>query len=170
MALPDKPRGEQVAYLLDTVDLGFGSLLWAPDPRRTSGEPAAITVSTTRRARGPRLADTLLSAFDGDPGDHGVTGLFAASRIDREAPKEAMISLLRHRQWLVEEVAPPPPNQLTLVKAVCLDDDNQGEPIEVLWEMELGAQVVEQEMGALGRASTSPASSPLIFTPSSGTR
>ena len=33
---------------------------------------------------------------------------------------------------------------------VCLDDDNQGESVEVLWEMELGAQVVDQETGGLG--------------------
>jgi superfamily II DNA or RNA helicase len=99
----------------------------------------------------------LLGAFGGDPGDHGVTGLFAASRIDREAPEPGDVVLLRHRQWLVEDVVPPPErNQLTLVKAVCLDDDNQGEPIDVLWEMELGAKVIEQDMGGLGSGIDEP--------------
>ena len=156
VALPDKSRGEQVAHLLDTIDLGFGPLLGrlTRDELRRACRNHGLDDSARSRTE---LADTLLGAFDGDPDDHGVTGLFAASRVDREAPEAGDVIRLRHRQWLVEEVVPPPePNQLTLVKAVCLDDDNQGEPIDVLWEMELGAQVVGPEMGALGSGIDEP--------------
>ena len=156
VALPDKTREEQVAHLLDTIDLGFGPLLGrlTRDELRRACRDHGLDASERSRSQ---LADVLLGAFDGDPGGSGLTSLFGAARSSREAPKQDDVIRLRHRQWLVEKVVPPPePNQLTLVKAVCLDDDNQGEPIEVLWEMELGAQVVEQETGALGSGVDEP--------------
>lgn len=156
VALPEKSREEQVTHLLNTVDIRFGPLLGrlTRDELRRACRNHGLDDSARSRSE---LADRLLDAFEGDPGELGVTSLFGASRVDREAPAAGDVILLRHRQWLVEEVVPPPePNQLTLVKAVCLDDDNQGQPIEVLWEMELGAKVVEQKMGALGTAIDEP--------------
>ncbi len=48
---------------------------------------------------------------------------------------------VRSRQYLVENVTPPPsPEQDTLVRLSCLDDDAQGEPLEVLWEREVDAR------------------------------
>lgn len=156
VALPEKTREEQITHLLNTVDVKFGPLLgrMTRDELRRACRNHSLDDSARSRTE---LANSLLGAFDGDPGDHGVTGLFAASRVAREAPEAGDVILLRHRQWLVEDVIPPPdPNQLTLIKAVCLDDDNQGQPIEVLWEMELGAKVVEQKMGGLGSAIDEP--------------
>ena len=157
VALPEQTRGEQVTHLLNTVDIAFGLLLGRLTREELRRACRNYGLDDTARSR-TELADTLLDAFDGDPGsDHGVAGLFAASRTDREAPESGDVIRLRHRQWLVEEVDPPPePNQLTLIKAVCLDDDNQGQPIEVLWEMELGAQVVDQKMPALGSGIDEP--------------
>ena len=156
VALPDETREEQVAHLLKTIDLAFGPLLGrlTRDELRRACRDHGLDDSGRSRTK---LADTLRDAFEGDPGDDGVRGLFGAARAPREAPEPNDVIRLRHRQWLVEDVIPPPePNQLTLVKAVCLDDDNQGEPIEALWEMELGAQVVEQETGALGSGVDEP--------------
>lgn len=154
--LPDKSREEQVSYLLGTIDLAFGPLLGrlTRDELRRACREHDLDDAARSRAE---LAKTLLGAFKGDPGDQGVSGLFEISRADREAPHQGDVIRLRHRQWLVEEVIPPPtPRQLTLIKAVCLDDDNQGEPIEALWEMELGAQVVDQKTGGLGTAIDEP--------------
>ena len=54
---------------------------------------------------------------------------------------------VRARQYLVNEVVPPPqPGHATLLRLSCLEDDAQGDPLEVLWEHELDARV-------LGRAS-----------------
>jgi hypothetical protein len=54
---------------------------------------------------------------------------------------------VRARQYLVDEVVPPPqPNHATLLRLSCLEDDAQGDPLEVLWEHELDARI-------LGRAS-----------------
>lgn len=63
---------------------------------------------------------------------------------------------VRHRQWLVDQVVPPVESgekgttPCTLVRAVCLDDDNTGAPLELLWELELGAKVVAPETHGLG--------------------
>ena len=43
-----------------------------------------------------------------------------------------------------------------MVKAVCLDDDNQGEFTEVLWEMELGAEIISPELSGLGTSIDEP--------------
>jgi hypothetical protein len=49
---------------------------------------------------------------------------------------------VRSRQYLVEDVVPPPaPGQSTLVRLSCLADDALGERLEVLWEHEVDAQV-----------------------------
>jgi hypothetical protein len=156
VALPEQPREAQIAHLLATIEVDFGPLLGRltrEELRRACREHGLDDSARSRL----ELADSLLGVFDGDPGGSGVTGLFAASRVGRDAPESGDVIRLRHRQWLVEDVVPPPePNQLTLVKAVCLDDDNQGEPIEVLWEMELGAQVVEPRTGGLGSGIDEP--------------
>jgi hypothetical protein len=156
VALPEKTREEQAAHLLNTINVDFGSLLsrLTRDELRRSCRNHDLDDSARFRSE---LANSLLDAFDGDPGRDAVAGLFAASRVDREAPAAGDVILLRHRQWLVEEIFPPPDrNQLTLIKAVCLDDDNQGQTIEVLWEMELGAKVIGPHEGGLGTGIDEP--------------
>ncbi len=50
---------------------------------------------------------------------------------------------VRSRQYLVDEVRRPErPGQQTVVSLSCLDDDAQGQPLEVLWETELDAEVL----------------------------
>jgi len=50
---------------------------------------------------------------------------------------------VRSRQYLVEQVTPPPrPGDSPLVRLSCLDDDAQGEPLEVLWDREVDAQYI----------------------------
>ncbi|MFO0614240.1 MAG: DISARM system SNF2-like helicase DrmD [Polyangiaceae bacterium] len=66
-------------------------------------------------------------------------------------PRVGAIVQVRHRQWLVEDVtAPPALGQATRVRLVCLDDDHQGRALEVLWELELGARVLQPEAHGLG--------------------
>ena len=51
---------------------------------------------------------------------------------------------VRSRQYVVEDVVPPPePTDSTLVRLSCLEDDAQGEPLEVLWEKEIDGQVMD---------------------------
>jgi SNF2 family DNA or RNA helicase len=50
---------------------------------------------------------------------------------------------VRQRQYLVEEVVPPPSAaDATLVRLSCLEDDAQGQELQVLWEAELDAEVL----------------------------
>lgn len=49
---------------------------------------------------------------------------------------------VRQRHYLVDDVIPAPrPGDATLVQLSCLDDDAQGQALEVLWEKELDAEI-----------------------------
>ena len=48
-------------------------------------------------------------------------------------------------------VSPPKDKHLTRVDLICLDDDNQGKALSVLWELELGAKILEPETQGLGK-------------------
>ena len=62
------------------------------------------------------------------------------------APEPGQIVRVRQRQYLVEEVVPPPASaDSTLVRMACLDDDAQGQPLEVLWENEVDPEVLTGE-------------------------
>jgi superfamily II DNA or RNA helicase len=65
-------------------------------------------------------------------------------------PRAGQIVRARHRQWLVEEVFEGLPFDSPRVVLVCLDDDDPGRRLEVLWDLELGAQVIEPEKGGVG--------------------
>lgn len=52
---------------------------------------------------------------------------------------------VRSRQYLVEGVfLPPAPGDSTLVRLSCIEDDAQGEPLEVLWEREIDARLLRE--------------------------
>src|SRR5262249_39364890 len=60
-----------------------------------------------------------------------------------QAPEPGQIVRVRQRQHLVEEVIPPPTEgEATLVRLSCVEDDAQGQALEVLWEAELDAEVL----------------------------
>lgn len=53
---------------------------------------------------------------------------------------------VRQRVWLAEEVVPAPrANEATRIRLSCVEDDAQGQPLEVLWEKELDAKVLHGE-------------------------
>ena len=63
-----------------------------------------------------------------------------------QLPKPGQIARIRQRTYLVEEIVKPKrAADSTLVKLSCVDDDNQGAPLEVLWEKELDPQVLTSE-------------------------
>ncbi len=70
-------------------------------------------------------------------------------------PQRGQIVRVRQRQYLVDDVvAPPGPEDATLVRGACIDDDAQGQPLEVLWEVEVDPEVLTaeswQDLGARG--------------------
>lgn len=105
-------------------------------------------LAAKERAR-PVLAARLLEAA-GTPDSARPLGLFGARPFDRHAPRVGDVVRVRQRQYLVEGVVPPPePTHATVVELVCLDDDNQGRHLSVLWELELGARVLHPEAEGL---------------------
>ncbi|MBI2377928.1 MAG: hypothetical protein HYV07_28250 [Deltaproteobacteria bacterium] len=70
------------------------------------------------------------------------------SVLSSTAPEPGQLVEVRRRQWLVSDVdasavSPEQPKQ-NLVKLASIDDDALGEEIEVLWELEPGAHVIER--------------------------
>jgi superfamily II DNA or RNA helicase len=61
----------------------------------------------------------------------------------RDIPSLGQVVKCRTRAWLVDAVEPSPHG--TKVSLACLEDDAQGEELEVLWEVELDTQVVDRE-------------------------
>jgi len=67
-------------------------------------------------------------------------------RLITKPPARGAIVRVRFRQYLVEDVVlPPAPGDATLVRMACLDDDAQGEPLEVLWEKEVDPEILDGE-------------------------
>jgi SNF2 family DNA or RNA helicase len=57
-------------------------------------------------------------------------------------PAPGQIARVRQRLYLVEQTTPPPnPGDSTLVALSCVDDDAQGQPLEVLWEREVDTEI-----------------------------
>ena len=62
------------------------------------------------------------------------------------APNPGQIARVRQRLYLVEQIVPPPnAGDSTLVRMSCVDDDNQGQALEVLWEQEIDPEVLSGE-------------------------
>ncbi len=61
-------------------------------------------------------------------------------------PKQAQLVRVRTRHWLVEDVSPSPSG--TWLRLACVDDDAQGEQVEVIWEAELDGQILDVEAWA----------------------
>lgn len=61
-------------------------------------------------------------------------------------PEPGQIARVRQRLYLVEQTVPPKSSRdSTLVKLSCVDDDNQGQPLEVLWEREIDPELLTGE-------------------------
>ncbi|MFC1641331.1 DISARM system SNF2-like helicase DrmD [Myxococcota bacterium] len=85
------------------------------------------------------------------PATAPLRALSGAGILHRSVPQKGDIALVRHRQYLVESVATRiEPAEATRVDLVCLDDDASGRPLTVLWELELGARVLQPESEGLG--------------------
>jgi hypothetical protein len=69
--------------------------------------------------------------------------------------RRGKIARVRQRQYLIEKVVTDArADGHTLVQMVCMDDDAPGRPLEVLWERELGAEVIDPEIKGLGEVAS----------------
>lgn len=70
-------------------------------------------------------------------------------------PQPGDIIRVRTRTWLTENVEPSAAG--TIVEAVCLDDDAQGQPLQVLWDIERDTEILDLDRKFLFRAKDSTA-------------
>jgi hypothetical protein len=150
------PRGRQkdklASDVAETGRIRFRALL----AQLTREELRAVCrehgLSDVGRAR-QELMQRLLAAH-GAHDTQPPPPLFSGTAPQRKVPRAGDTIVVRHRQWLVDEVAGPVnEGDATWVKLTCLDDDHRGQPLELLWELELGAKVIDPEAAALGVAS-----------------
>src|ERR1039458_6953621 len=79
-------------------------------------------------------------------------------------PQLGDVVRVRARRHLVEGVAAPglAGEQQTLVRISCIDDDSQGTTLDVLWEREIDAQIIQESAWTeLGRQGFDP---PQLFS------
>ena len=67
-------------------------------------------------------------------------------------PRVGQLVKTRWRQWLVDDVVEPPaPGEQTLVRLSCLNDDAQGEHLDVLWDREADAELLDPQRFVLNQ-------------------
>lgn len=79
-------------------------------------------------------------------------------------PQLGDVVRVRARRHLVEDVVPPGRSgeQQTLVRISCIDDDSQGTMLDVLWDRELDAKIIQESAWTdLGRRGFDP---PQLFS------
>lgn len=61
-------------------------------------------------------------------------------------PRPSAVVFVRQRRYLVDDVIPPPiPGEHHVVRMSCIEDDAQGQPLEVIWERETDGQILPPE-------------------------
>lgn len=142
------PRGRRKADIVDAVAttrrLGFRRLL--AQLRRDELRAACRSHGLDDEGRARQALMQRLLEAHGSHDSSPPPPLFTGSAPARDTPKAGDTVVARHRQWLVDEVtAPPKDGDATWVRMTCLDDDHRGQSLELLWELELGARVVQPE-------------------------
>jgi hypothetical protein len=62
-----------------------------------------------------------------------------------DLPAQGQVVQVRTRRYLVDRVEPDPTGSGTRVGLLCLDDDAQGRPLDVVWELELEKAILDEE-------------------------
>ena len=149
LPVPDATKDQQVDQLIRTGRVHFRDLLTQLGRDELKAACRAHDLDDSGRARA-ELQARLLKARGENVDSAPPPPTFTGGQVPRYAPREGDIVACRHRQWLVEQVVPPPADDhATRVRMVCLDDDNQGQVMETFWELELGARVLPTETGTL---------------------
>jgi hypothetical protein len=66
--------------------------------------------------------------------------------LEANFPKVGQIVQVRTRTYLVDDVVRAPETVFsTMVRLICVDDDAQGQTLEVIWELELEKKIIDRE-------------------------
>ena len=144
VALRSGTKKDYASRLTDSQRLPFRDLLAQMKRDELRAACRSHELDDSGRAR-QELMQRLLDAH-GDAGSIAPAPLFSQNVADRFNPKAGDTVRARHRQWLVDEVwHPVHEGDATRLRLTCLDDDNRGAVTELLWELELGAEVIRPE-------------------------
>jgi hypothetical protein len=66
-------------------------------------------------------------------------------------PLAGQVLATRGRQWLIEAVVAGEHGESPLLRLACLDDDDPGRKLDILWDLEIGGRVIEPEAHGLGK-------------------
>jgi superfamily II DNA or RNA helicase len=149
VAIPATGRKDtQIARLIESAHLPLPAWLGylVRDELRAACREHGLDASSRTRTE---LAGALLDAAGLPRGRDTIPPIFDEPA-NRDLPRRGDIVVVRHRQYLVDAVHPGAGHDATRVALVGLDDDNQGKRTEVLWELELGARVLDQRNELLG--------------------
>jgi superfamily II DNA/RNA helicase len=144
-------KAELTASFVDTKRLSFRKLLvkLGRDELRNACTKHGLDAGGRGRQA---LTQRLLEAH-GEYSSVPAPAIFTGAAVDRAVPTVGDTVLARHRKWLVDEIIPPPSEgDATWLTLTCLDDDNRGATLGVLWELELGARVIGEESLELEKA------------------
>lgn len=151
LQLPARATKAELAQEVARADVPLGDVLGLLRRDELRAACRAVDLPDEARARAELIAQLLDAAGERD--DAAPARPLAADGV----PRANDLVVVRQRQYLVESVAastslrrPGQPRPATRVGLVCLDDDAQGRRLEVLWELELGARVVEPARQGLG--------------------
>jgi len=75
--------------------------------------------------------------------DHVSAG--APVVLPERPPKPGELVHVRSRRWIVEEVSEPQAGVSSVVGLACVDDDNQGQALQVLWDYEPDRWILADE-------------------------
>jgi hypothetical protein len=149
VSLPSGRKDVQIARLIERARLPLPAWLGhlVRDERRAACREHGVDASSRSRSE---LAGALLDAAGLPRGRDTIPPIFEDASA-RDLPRRGDVVVVRHRQYLVDAVhAAPAGPDATRVSLIGLDDDNQGRRTEVLWELELGARVLDQRTELLG--------------------
>lgn len=143
VSVPAGGTKEDQVEALAAIALPLSQLLHTLGRDELRAACRAHGIEDSGRSR-PVLLARLLEAAGGE-GAAQAPSPFPAPR--RVRPEVGDIVHVRHRQYLVEDIVPAAtPEEASRVLLAGLDDDHQGRRLEVLWEIELGARILQPEL------------------------
>ena len=137
-------KSQWIDTLVSEGRLPFGHYLQRFDRSELKKACRAHSLDDKTRAR----QDLITRLLQKSPVSESVPPktLFSRKEISRYLPHVGDTVRARHRQWLVDGITlPPEDGHLTRADLVCLDDDNRGKKVSLLWELEVGAKVIAPE-------------------------
>ena len=151
-SIPTSGRKDaQISRLLEAAPLSLPALLghlYRDELRAACRDHGLASDSRSRT----ELASRILEAAGLAPSDE-PTPARAATSADRATPRPGDVVVVRRRNYLVDAVySPVVESDSPRVTLICLDDDDQGRHVEVLWDLELGARVLSERDHGLGEA------------------